>query len=363
MRTMDEKKLNLEILLKEIEDLKNDHSNQEEFNAFQIFRLNDKEVMHSRFIKSLLNPAENHGYNEKFLELFLQQVKINKFNTQSVTSECEKNTHNNRYIDISIENQSSRQMIIIENKIWAGDLDNQLLDYYEYGLKLYGNKSENIFMIYLTPYGKQYGNNSFPRDKEQPKNGIKCISYEKDILKWLHECLKHIGNKGNRLFLCIEMYIELIRKTINRDKYMEEILKHLVNNPSQMKAAINLVKTLQGRNFLEINSETRNLILKNIESIIKKEPYFGKLKHNNNGTHNFCDFKNTKTYFVFEKDCIYGELYDDDDDDYKISKPFEISGYDLNNKYLVALLINDTDLIEEWINKTINYLIGEAENI
>lgn len=359
---MDEKKLNLDILLKEINSLKNDYSKQEEFNAFHILRLNDKEVMHSRFIKSLLNPNEIHGYKDDFLKLFLKRVDIVDFNTNGITVECEKNTHNNRFIDIAIENKVSRQMIIIENKIWAGDLNNQLLDYYEYGLKLYENRSENIYMVYLTPYGKRYGNNSFPIENVQPKNGIKCISYEKDILEWLNDCLIHIGNKVNRIYMCIDMYIELIHKTINRDKYMEEILKHLVNNPSQMEAAIDVVKALQGRNFLEINSETRNLILKNIESIIKKEPYFGKLKPNNNGTHNFCDFKNTKTYFVFEKDCIYGELYDDDDDDYKISKPFEISGYDLNNKYLVALLINDTDLIQEWINKTINYLIDEAEN-
>ncbi len=343
---MDEKKSNIEIVLKEIEGLKNDHSNQEEFNAFQIFRLNDKEVMHSRFIKSLLNPAENHGYNEKFLELFLQQVKINKFNTQSVTTECEKNTHNNRYIDISIENQSSSQMIIIENKIWAGDLDNQLLDYYEYGLKIYGSKSENIFMIYLTPYGKRYGNNSFPRDIEQPKNGIKCISYEKDILKWLNECLKHIGNKGNRLFLCIEMYIELIRKTINRDKYMEEILKYLVNNPSQIEAAIDVVKALQGRNFLENNSSSRSLMLNNLKEALEDES----VREEKDNQDVF--YLDNQLNITIASDFIYGEKGSLN----TIKTDLEIISNDLNNKYLVALLTNNQDLIQEWITKTINHL-------
>jgi len=178
MKTMDEKISQLEILLKKIDELKTEHAKEDVFNAFQIFRLNDKEVMHSRFIKSLLNPDEIHGYKDDFLKLFLDRINIEDFNTDGVTTESEKNTHNNRYIDIAIENKNSRQMIIIENKIWAGDLDNQLFDYHNYGLNLYENKSENIFMIYLTPYGKQYGNNSFPREKEQPKNGIKCISYE-----------------------------------------------------------------------------------------------------------------------------------------------------------------------------------------
>jgi len=42
-------------------------------------------------------------------------------------------------------------MIIIENKIWAGDLTNQLFDYYQFGMNLY-KKSENIFLLYLTPF-------------------------------------------------------------------------------------------------------------------------------------------------------------------------------------------------------------------
>ena len=356
---MDEKKLNLDILLKEINSLKNDYSKQEEFNAFHILRLNDKEVMHSRFIKSLLNPNEIHGYKDDFLKLFLKRVDIVDFNTNGITVECEKNTHNNRFIDIAIENKVSRQMIIIENKIWAGDLKNQLLDYYEYGLKLYENRLENIYMVYLTPYGKRYGNNSFPIENKQPKNAIKCISYEKDILEWLNDCLIHIGNKANRIYMCIEMYIELIRKTINRNKYMVEILKHLVSNPSQMEAAIDIVKALQGRNILEFNSDTRNLIIKNITKSfeilgIETNPY-----SQEDGIYYFDEIHGDESFdIIIEKDCIYGEKANR-----KTNKiELEISGNDLNNKYLVALLINDTDLTQEWINKTINYLIDEAEN-
>lgn len=350
---MDEKKLNLDILLKEINNLKNDYSKQEEFNAFHILRLNDKEVMHSRFIKSLLNPNEIHGYKDDFLKMFLKRVDIVDFNTNGITVECEKNTHNNRFIDIAIENKVSRQMIIIENKIWAGDLNNQLLDYYEYGLKLYENRSENIYMVYLTPYGKRYGNNSFPIENEQPKNVIKCISYEKDILEWLNDCLIHIGNKANRIYMYIDMYVELIRKTINRDKYMEEILKHLVNNPSQMEAAIDVVKALQGRNFLENNSYSRSLMLNNLKIALEDES----IREENDNQDVF--YLDNQLNITVASDCIYGENGSSN----TIKTDLEIISNDLNNKYLVALLINDTDLIQEWINKTINYLIGEAENL
>ena len=71
--------------------------------------------------------------------------------------------------------------------------------------------------------------------------------------------------------------------------------------------------------------------------------------------------KNADVYFVVEKDCIYGEL--DDDKNTANNPSLEISGYDLNNKYLVALLTNNQHLIQEWITKTINKLTGEAENL
>ena len=74
MKTMDEKNSQLEILLKKIDELKTEHAKEDVFNAFQILRLNDKEVMHSRFIKSLLNPNENHGFKDGFLKLFLKRI-------------------------------------------------------------------------------------------------------------------------------------------------------------------------------------------------------------------------------------------------------------------------------------------------
>ena len=347
---MEENMNDFEELLKEIKNLKDEHAREDAFNAYQIFRLNDKEVMHSRFIKALLNPNENHGYKDKFLILLLNQVGITDFKTNNVTTECEKNTHNGRYIDIAIENKSTNQMIIIENKIWAGDIENQLLDYHQFGMNLY-KKSVNIFMLYLTPFGRKPTDISFPKDKEQPTNGLKCISYEKDIIAWLEGCLKLIEDKNNRLYYCIEMYIELIRKTINRDKYMEEIIKTLLEKPNQMELAIDIKKALENQNFLAINS-TRVEILKNLvvalspcEKIVEGDEdviYFGD------------DFNITVTH-----ENIYGQK----DTTKTEFTELEIISNDLNNKYLVALLTNNQVLIQEWIKLTIQRLTGEAENL
>ena len=342
----------LEELLQEIKKIKDEHAREDAFNAYQIFRLNDKEVMHSRFIKALLNPNENHGYKDKFLILLLNQIGITNFSTNNITAECEKNTHNNRYIDIAIENKPTNQMIIIENKIWAGDLDNQLLDYHQFGMNLY-KKSENIFMLYLTPYGRLPNDNSFPKIKEQPKNGIKCISYEKDIIAWLEDCLKLIGDKG-RLYHCIEMYIELIRKTINRDKYMEEIIKTLLGKPNQMELAIDIAKALVGRNFLATNSISRVEILNNLaEALDGCEPTREEVANEDVFYHV------DKLNITVTSEDIYAQ---NQADNKNAIAPLKINGYNLNDKYLVALLTNNQAMIQEWIKLTTNMLNGEAEN-
>ena len=346
-------------LLKEIQELKGKYDNIETYNLFDLFNINEN--MHSDILADMLNPKGRHK-NKQFLDLFLEALEIPKFkNIKEVVVNRELPTAEKKRMDIAIYDKTN--FIILENKMHdAKDQPFQLFNYYKEALHN-KYKPENIYILFLTKYGYSHSENSFPKEKQNEfglVNPILCISFEKEILKWLNTC-KTISENAPRSFYCIEMYIELIRKTINRDKYMEEIVKHLANNPSQMNAAIDVVKALQGRNFLEFNSETRNLILKNIESIVNKEPYFGKLVTNNNGTHNLSYLKNADVYFVVEKDCIYGEL--DDDKNTANNPSLEISGYDLNNKYLVALLTNNQDLIQEWITKTINYLTGEAENL
>jgi hypothetical protein len=357
---------NLKEILKDIEELKDENSNKEEFNAFQIFRLNDRELMHSRFIKSLLNPEEKHEFGSAFLEMFLKQVKISGFSTKGIIIECEKNTHNNRYIDIAIENKTQKQMIIIENKIWADDLDNQLSDYYQFGINLY-KKHENIYIIYLTPYGRRPKENSFSKEINQPVNGITCISYENDIIDWLESCKKIIKNKNCRLYYCIEMYSELISKTINRDKYMEKILKQLVNNPKQMALAIDIVKAFQGRNFIEFGSESRKCIFENLNSTFENLEY-----NDTDGGDHYDETKkwesieiedNNKKKFdiCFDNDSIYWKM--ENPERTTILSGLEIVCNDIDNKYLVALLTNNQKIIQEWIKLSIINLTGIAENL
>ncbi len=249
-------------------------------------------------------------------------------------------------------------MIIIENKIEANDQDNQLSDYYDFGLELCENKSENVYLIYLTPYGRLPSDNSFPEEKRKQKK-IQCISYEKVILEWLEDCLKRTVDKDNRLHLSIEMYIELIRKTINRDKYMEEILNQLLEKPAQMKFAIDVVNSLQGRNFLKYGSVSRVKIIERLKEA-SENCFVGDINSYDEGDVHYID-ETEHRCIAIEDIRIYGRDKKDGKDIDTLGT-WEILGNNLSNKYLVALLTNNQELIKKWITETLNDLDHKVQN-
>jgi hypothetical protein len=79
---------------------------------------------------------------------------------------------------------NSNIFIPIEAKIYAGDQEKQILDYWKYSKD---ENRESIPVLYLTIDGKPPSEYSNPQDQEQTYN---CISFSKDMLSWLDACLK-----------------------------------------------------------------------------------------------------------------------------------------------------------------------------
>ena len=113
----------------------------ENFNVFRILGLESSEVrMHSAFLGELLNPAGSHGLGATFLGLFLETMNqklshetegFPKFNTAAARLTVEHDIgrvaadyQTGGRIDIYLE--SDGEYIFIENKIYAGDQQNQL---------------------------------------------------------------------------------------------------------------------------------------------------------------------------------------------------------------------------------------------
>lgn len=151
------------------------------YNIFQVLRIEDKEVLICRFLGDLLNPKGSHGCGILFLKHFFQYLTteaVPETELENAEVVLEEHTDKNRRIDIVIH--LSTEVYPIEVKIWTEDRDDQLHDYWEYCKKLNAHK-----IYYLTPTGWKPSEKSV---KALPRDAIKCLSFQDNIMKWLGEC-------------------------------------------------------------------------------------------------------------------------------------------------------------------------------
>lgn len=151
------------------------------YNIFQVLRIEDKEVLICRFLGDLLNPKGSHGCGILFLKHFFQHLTteaVPETELENAEVVLEEHTDKNRRIDIVIH--LSTEVYPIEVKIWTEDRDDQLHDYWEYCKKLNAHK-----IYYLTPTGWKPSEKSV---KALPRDAIKCLSFQDNIMKWLGEC-------------------------------------------------------------------------------------------------------------------------------------------------------------------------------
>lgn len=239
--------IKLESLLKQVSEIVAIEKTQQEekrkrgenFNIFNVLGLSTSEVrLHSAFLAELLNPNGDHGLGDKFLQAFIDDIVYkNKetftFDTQSakVYVEYDIGTISEDYseggrIDLLIQDKN-KQTIIIENKIDAGDQYKQLLRYNNYAKNKYN--AEQYILLYLTKYGTS------PTDESTGKQifNYSCISYEKDILNWLKNCVG-IAALFPRVRETISQYITNLKQITNimSEDNKKELLELLKKNLS-----------------------------------------------------------------------------------------------------------------------------------
>jgi hypothetical protein len=221
----------LKILLKELGVIRLKYSAQYEeanFNIFSILRKEHDEVhLHSAFIAELLDTKGSHGMSGVFLEHFLKEVKIplaSSLDLRDVKLEVERRFPDYGQIDILIRISSlPKRVVIIENKIYAGDGDAQLERYFNFALGQ-GYKVENIHILYLTLDGSDPTPQSLGGLKRE---AVTCISYGQDVIQWLTQCVRDASLRPP-LRETILQYSNLIKKLTgnsmnekNRDEVIE----------------------------------------------------------------------------------------------------------------------------------------------
>ncbi|UUV21944.1 PDDEXK-like family protein [Paenimyroides aestuarii] len=217
----------------------------ENFNVFNILRLDEKELMHSAFIANLLNVKGNHGQKDVFLKLFINEIKdlfsdsksnrelLEEFDALKSFAKEEEyigmvdyDLGNGGRIDITVKD--GKNVILIENKINHFDEYKQLIRYNEF--------YKNAPIIYLTPFGTEPSEDS-KGILENNKDFI-CISYEQHIVNWIEQCIKEMANKPI-IRETLNQYLHLVKKITNQttnDKMKKELTDLVLSNEKNYNA-------------------------------------------------------------------------------------------------------------------------------
>ena len=204
------------------------HRKGENYNLFSILSIERYELKHSALIANLLDPKGSHGCGDAFLRAFFEiALKERAYPFE----DC---THLHSYTEyytgpiagdtggrIDILVKSSHYGLIIENKIYAGDQDKQLIRYDNYGKKTFG--AGRYLLVYLTLFGNEASEGSTAKGSAKEVDYL-CLSYAEDILRWLEQCARLAYDKP-LVRESLNQYIRTIKQLTYQDMNQEDIEK------------------------------------------------------------------------------------------------------------------------------------------
>lgn len=214
------------------------------YNLFKVINMTSDETrVHSAMIADLLNPNGQHQMKDVFLKLFIERLNgqtdhIVSFTCDNAKVECEKyigpktDTDGGR-LDIYLTDGINH--IVIENKIYATDQENQLLRYHNFLKRCSKNKNDTL-LLYLSLDGEVH-------DIDKTTGGEEItfftISYADFILNWLTDC-RHKAIDKSLIREGIAHYLNLIKiLTHQMDKEKNELINLIKSNPKYISCIYN----------------------------------------------------------------------------------------------------------------------------
>jgi hypothetical protein len=167
------------------------------FNIFHLMKVTRNEISNSAFIANLLDPSGTHGQGTLFVLAFLRYF-IDKYHLHLQVEAGEDLSHWKVHTeqtfaggrcDIVIMNASQGILAVIENKVDAGEQDDQLLRYNNWmQSEPHLMEYPQQFLFFLTTTG--YKSGTLREDK------YFTLSYRQDICNWLQRTLPEIQAPG-----------------------------------------------------------------------------------------------------------------------------------------------------------------------
>lgn len=244
-------------------------------NIAEIMGRHHLENEHSDILSFLLDPNKEHNHQE-FGDCFLDLLREKGLGIKgkSITGiEREAVTGTMRRMDIFM-GTDALEKIIVENKVYSGDQENQLKDYVA--------NAGNPFVVYLTPYGQKPSGYSIPQEKLQDlekHHRFTCLSYEKDILDWLGRLETKVNEDVLRA--AIIQYTDTVKGITNQKKEFnmnQEIAKELYEKYGELSRE-DLIKKLHA--IYECNDNIDLVLFMNLFKdtyVVAEEKAKGKIK-------------------------------------------------------------------------------------
>jgi PD-(D/E)XK nuclease superfamily len=234
-----------------------------EFNCFDY--IYPDEMRLSEIFADLLNPKGKHSQGQSFLFAFLRRIGLEQWcNGKEIQVSTEVLTLNNRRFDIEIKWEDRK--LVIENKPWAEDQDNQLSDYIE---DLRKGKLNHWHLVYLSGTGQEPSNNSISEKVliEYKKAGnITLADYENLVLPWLDECRSICESERFRWFLGeLKFYVLAEFKGEHDMQERQAVKEQVLKNPESLKAALEISSAMT-----DIKQELLKVFERQLQERVKK---------------------------------------------------------------------------------------------
>jgi len=233
---------------------KQDRKYAPDFNVFLALGVDRRELSHSAFIAELLNPNGSHGQGEVFLKCFLERClrqgcsaipthdsyawdKWQVFVEKTIPAGASDQLEPGR-MDLVLKyrdsNPATSVLIVIENKIDAGEQPDQLKRYSDW-LNSQKRDFANRALIYLTPAG----------DRAASGEGViyTRLSYREDISGILMGSCQHTTSIPARVTTILEQYFRIVERIDRRNELStvsDDEKKAFLMRPENLEVALDI---------------------------------------------------------------------------------------------------------------------------
>ena len=215
-------------------------ANGENFNVFELLRMETDEVRtHSAMLADLLDPRGSHGQGTAFARLFRPLSRLSDDELKSARVGTEVAVVGGR-LDILIETNHS--CIVIENKVYAADQEQQLERYHDFASS---RGKVDVEVYYLTLAGDAPGKSSLG---DLAEGEVKRISYQTHVLGWLDLCIERVA-RIPRIREVLNQYRAVVRTLTgvgqeNLTMKLKELLERKQGDAYNFELAPDIAKAL-----------------------------------------------------------------------------------------------------------------------